>query len=372
MHRGTFPLAAAGTAALRFSLGRWRGVLVILIPLAVALKLSGGHPVLTFASAALALAPLASMLGDATEQLAAHIGSAAGGLLNATLGNLTELIFGIVALAGGHVEVVKASLTGSILGNLLLVFGVAAFVGSLGREKLKFNRAAVGANTTMLSIATIALGMPSVFQWLRLPRHAPGEVSGGQLSLAVAAVLLVIYTASLFFMLHTHRSLFRGRIATTPVIGCTTALVILAATAGLIVFVSQILVGEIEFVARSMHWTELFIGLVIVGVLGNAAEHSSAVMLACRDQMDLSLQIAVGSGAQIALFIAPLLVVMSRAWRPESLVFHPLEIGAILVSVGVVTVASIDGETNWFEGLQLIGAYVILAAFFYFLPPLAG
>jgi Ca2+:H+ antiporter len=361
--------SSSWNAALRFSVGRWRGVLLILVPVAVTLKLGGGHPILTFASAALALAPLASLLGDATDQLAAHVGSAAGGLLNATLGNLTELVFGTVALANGHVEVVKAAVTGSIVSNLLLVFGLAAFVGSLGREKLKFNPAAVGANTTMLTIAAIALGTPSVFQWLRLARLAPGEVRVGQLSLS-AAVLLAIYTASLFFMLYTHRGLFRGRVAATPVIGRNVALVILAAAAGFIAVASQILVGELEFVTRSMRWSELFIGLVIVAVLGNAAEHCSAVMLARRDQMDLSLQIAVGSGAQVALFVAPLLVVMAWTWRRESLVFHPLEIAAILVSVGVVTVASIDGETNWFEGLQLIGAYAILAAFFYFLPPL--
>jgi Ca2+:H+ antiporter len=347
-------------------------VLLLLVPAAFALKLAEGHPVLTFASAALALAPLASLLGDTTEQLAAHFGSAAGGLLNATLSNLTELVFGIVGLAGGHVEVVKAAITGSIIGNLLLVFGVAAFVGSLGRDKLKFNPAAVGANTTMLAIASIALAMPSIFQWLHPARVAPGEDRVGQLSLSAAAVLLVIYAASLFFMLRTHRSLFRGRVAATPAIGRNAALVILAATAALIAVASQILVSELEFITRSMGWTELFIGLVIVAVLGNAAEHSSAVMLARRDQMDLSLQIAVGSAAQVALFIAPLLVVMSRAWRPESMVFHPLEIGAVIVSVGVVIVASIDGETNWFEGLQLIGAYAILAAFFYFLPPLSG
>ena len=340
-------------------------MLLLLVPVAVILRLLGAHPVLTFACAAFSLVPLASLLGDSTEQIAAHIGSTAGGILNATFGNLAELVFGIVGLVGGHAEVVKAAITGSIISNLLLVFGVAAFVGSLGRDKLKFNPAAADANTKMLSIAVVALGIPSLFQrW-----NFPGV---GQLSIAAAAILLVIYAASLVFMLHTHRSLFHGRVAASPVIGRKAALVILAITAGLVAVVSQILVSQLEFITRSTGWTELFIGLVIVAVLGNAAEHSSAVMLARRDQMDLALQIAVGSGAQVALFIAPLLVVLSLVWRPQPIVFHPLEIGAILVSVGVVTVASLDGETNWFEGLQLIGAYAILTVFFYFLPPLSS
>lgn len=335
--------------------------MLLLVPAAIVLRLAGAKPLVTFAAAALALVPLASLLGDATEQLAAHVGSAAGGLLNATLGNLPELVFGIVGLADGHTEVVLASITGSVIGNLLLVFGVASFIGSLGRDKLNFNPAAVGANTKMLAIAVVALGIPSLFQSLHL-----GSV--GQLSLAAAAILLTIYAASLLFMLRTHRNLFRGRPALQPEIGRGAALVVLVLTAGLIAATSQILVSELKFITRLTGWTELFIGLVIVAVLGNAAEHSSAVMLARRDQMDVSLQIAVGSGAQVALFIAPLLVVLSCIWQPHSMVFHPLEIGAMLVSVGIVTVATIDGETNWFEGLQLIGCYAMLAVLFYFLP----
>jgi len=252
------------------------------------------------------------------------------------------------------------------------VFGVSAFVGGLGRDRLKFNPAAVGANTKMLTIAAIALGIPPIFQRLHFAGVAPGEPRVAQLSISVAAVLLVTYAASLVFMLHTHRSLFHGRVAATLAIGRNAALVVLTLTAGLVALISQILVNQLEPITRLTGWSELFIGLVIVAVFGNAAEHSSAVMLARRDQMDVSLQIAIGSSAQVALFIAPLLVVMSRVWLPESMVFHPLEIGAILVSVGVVTVATIDGETNWFEGLQLIGAYAILVVFFYFLPPLGG
>jgi len=366
MHRDSW------ITALRFSLAGWRGPALVLIPVAIVLSVTAMHPILTFTCAALALVPLASLLGDSTEQLGAHVGATAGGLLNATAGNLPELVFGMIALADGHAAVVRATVVGSIIGNLLLVFGLAAFAGSLGREKLRFSPAAADANTKMLTLAALALGTPSLFHHLHWGGSAASDARLGQLNIWAAAVLLVVYAASLIFMLHTHHSLFRGQSIVTPVIGRSAALAILILAAGLVAVISQVLVGGLESITRSTGWTELFIGVVIVAVLGNAAEHASAIVLARRGQMDLSLQIAVGSGAQVALFIAPLLVVVSRLWLPHCMVFHPLEIGAILVSVGVVTVATIDGETNWFEGLQLIGAYVILAAFFYFLPPLTN
>jgi Ca2+:H+ antiporter len=355
--------------AIRFSLGQWRISIAFLLPAAVLFQAFHLHPLVVFGTAALALVPLASLLGEATEELAGHVGAAAGGLLNATLGNLTELIIGVIALWDGHIEVVKASITGSIIGNLLLVFGLAAFVGGLRHEKLSFNRDAVGANTAMLFLAVVALVMPALFQLSVFGTLQSSGTKIERLSLWTAAVLLVSYFSSLIFMFRTHRSIFRGETHASGRIGRNTALLVLVATSALTAVASDILVGQIEFVTRSLGWTELFVGLVIVATVGNAAEHSAAVMMARKDKMDLALNIAVGSSAQIALFVAPLLVVLSQT-RPSamSLVFHPLEIAAVILSVGAVTVASMDGETHWFEGLQLLGVYAILAVFFYFLP----
>ncbi len=355
--------------ALRFSLGNWRISILFVIPAAVAFKALQFHPVLVFAAAALAIVPLASLLGDATEDLAGHVGPAVGGLLNATLGNATELIIAFLALRSGHIGVVKASITGSIIGNLLLVFGLSVLVGGWGREKQTFSRVTVGANTSMLFLAVVALVMPALFGLAVFGKLQEAGETIERLSFWTAAVLLLSYFASLVFSLRTHRSLMGGETHHPPALRRGVSVTLLAAATALIAVASEILVGEIEAVTRSLGWTELFVGLVIVATVGNAAEHSTAVMMARKDKMDLALNISIGSSTQIALFVAPLLVVASQFMSSRmSLVFHPLEIGAVIFSVGVVTLISQDGETNWFEGLQLLGVYVILGMSFYFLP----
>jgi Ca2+:H+ antiporter len=357
------------TDALRFAFFGWRLSIAFLLPAAVFSKALHLSPLLTFGAAALALVPLANLLGDVTEQVAGHAGIVAGGLLNATLGNLAEVVVGLVALWNGHTEVVKASLAGSIISNLLLVVGLAAFVGGLGREKLCFSSAAAGANTLMLFLAVVALVMPALFQLSAFPSLGPGRLGIERLSLWTAGVLLIVYGCSLVFMFRTHRRLFGAARHARPVLTRSAALGVLVGAALLTAVASQVLVSHIESLTRTLGWTELFIGLIIVAIVGNAAEHSAAVMLARKDQMDLALNIAIGSSAQIALFVAPLLVLVSKARPPAmSLVFHPLEIAGVIISVGVVTLASIDGETNWFEGVQLLAVYAILAVFFYFLP----
>lgn len=355
--------------AVRFSLGNWRISILLLLPGAVALEAFHAHPLTIFGAAALALVPLASLLGSATEELSGHVGPALGGFLNATLGNATELIIAFLALHSGHIEVVKASITGSIIGNLLLVFGLAVLCGGVGREKQTFNRTAIGANTSMLFLAVVALVMPAIFDLAVFGRlEATGETIE-RLSFWTAVVLLLSYFASLVFTFRTHKDVFRGGGHHAPTLPRRSAIAILVVATVLIAVASEILVGQIEFVTKSLGWTELFVGLVIVATVGNAAEHSTAVLVARKDQMDLALNIAVGSSTQIALFVAPLLVVASQFMAaPMSLVFHPLEIAAVILSVGVVTLVSQDGETNWFEGLQLLSVYVILCVFFYFLP----
>lgn len=354
---------------LALSLGGWRASILVLLPAALLLRSVYPRPLLAFAAAALALVPLASLLGDATEQLAGHAGAAAGALLNATFGNVTELVFGLIALAKGHAQVVKASLTGSIIGNLLLVFGLSAVIGGLRYPTMYFSRAAVGANTSMLFLAVVGLAMPALYQLSTQGTAKAGTAVINHLSLLTALVLLASYLCSFIFIFRTHRSLFRGAELGAPRVSRTTALVTMTGATALIALASEILIGEIEPVTSRLGWTELFVGIVIVAALGNAAEHSAAIIMARRNQMDLALGISIGSSAQIALFVAPLLVVISQ-WLPSpmSLVFNPLEIAGVIISVVVVTVASADGETHWFEGVQLLAIYAILAVFFYFVP----
>ncbi len=357
------------TEALRFSLRGWRLSILLVVPAAVVFRAFHFHPAVIFGAAALALIPLASLAGDATEELAGRVGPALGGLLNATLGNLTELIVAFLALWSGHTGVVKASLSGSIISNLLLVFGLSVLVGGWGREKQTFSRVAVGAATSMLFLASVAMVMPALFDWAVFGTLRESGHVIERLSFYTAVVLLLSYFAGLFFAFRTHRRLFGGNGRYQPSLPLAVALVVLAAAAALIALTSEILVSQIDSVTRSLGWSELFVGLVIVAAVGNAAEHSSAVMMACRDKMDLALNIAVGSATQIALFVAPLLVLVSPLSHfPMSLVFHPLEIAAVILSVGVVTLVATDGETNWFEGFQLLSVYVILVVFFYFLP----
>ncbi|MGH9406518.1 MAG: calcium/proton exchanger [Terriglobia bacterium] len=358
-----------GNTTRAFLLGGWKASIIPLVAAAVVFQLLKLNPVLVFAVAALALVPLSALIGQATEELAGHTGATAGGLLSATLGNITELVFGIVAVWGGQTEIVKASITGSIIGDLLLVFGLAALAGGIGREKLSFSRFAAGANLSMLFLAVVGLVMPALFQ---LTVYGSLPASGARierLSLWTAAVLLFSYLASLLFTFRTHRALFRISPGKAPAVSKRTAVTALAVATALTAVASDVLVRQVGATTRSLGWTYLFVGLVIVAIAGNATEHSTAILMARHDQMDLALNVAVGSSIQIALFVAPILVVISQ-FRPApmSLVFHPLEIAAIILSVGVVALVSIDGETHWFEGLQLLGVYLILAVFFYYLP----
>jgi Ca2+:H+ antiporter len=360
----------SGSGVLRWSLGGWRVSILILLPGVVVLDLLHLHPVLVFGVAALSLVPLASLLGEATEELAGHLGSGVGGFLNATLGNAAELIIGFLALRAGHTEVVKASLTGSIIGNLLLVFGGAVLIGGMGREKQTINRATVGANTSMLFLAVVALVMPALFELTVFGKLEEHGAVIETLSFWTAAVLLVCYFASLIFTFRTHRNLFRSADhARVPELSRGAAISVLAGATLMVVVASEILVGQLGYVTKSLGWSELFVGLVIVAIVGNAAEHSTAIMMARKDKMDLALNIAVGSSTQVALFVAPLLVVASQLMPSHmSLVFHPLEIAAVIFSVGIVILIGQDGETNWFEGLQLLSVYAILAVFIFFLP----
>ncbi len=355
----------------RTHLGSLRPSLLLLaaIPAAVALKLLApeSHTVI-FAASAVAILPLAGYIGRATETLAARLGSGVGGLLNATFGNAAELIIGALALRHGLTDLVKASLTGSIIGNVLLVFGLCALVGGIKHRPVqRFNRTAAGLGTTMLLLSAIGLTVPAVFHFLA---KASGSEVDLTLDTEIAVVLLLTYIASLVFTLKTHRGLYasdqNGHV--TGSIWPAVAM-LCGATIG-VAWMSELLVGSVSEAARALGMSELFIGVVIVAIAGNAAEHYSAVQMAARNQMDVAIGIAIGSSTQIALFVAPTLVFLSYAISPApmDLLFTVFELVAVGIAVLTITLIAHDGETHWMEGVQLLAVYMILALGFYFLP----
>jgi Ca2+:H+ antiporter len=319
-----------------------------------------------FVASALAIVPLAKWMGTATEELSARSGPGIGGLLNATFGNATELIIALFAIQAGLLEVVKASITGSIIGNILFVLGLAMLVGGWNRECQKFNQTVAGAQAAQLALGTIALIVPAVFT------AAFGATSGRELIDAefTAALLLLSYALSLLFSLRTHAHLFAAEAAQEcgevwPV--RKSVLVLAAATLG-VAIMAETLVYSVEGVTHTLGWSELFVGVILIPIIGNAAEHLTAVTVAAKDKMDLSLGIALGSSTQIALLVTPLLVFASLLLgHPMDLLFRPVELVAIASSVLIANIISLDGESNWFEGTQLLIAYGLLAvAFFVF------
>jgi Ca2+:H+ antiporter len=355
------------------NIGSLRSLLVLLcaVPAAAALKfLAPEHHTAIFAASAIAILPLAGYIGRATEILAGRLGGGLGGLLNATFGNAAELIIGALALRRGLTDLVKASLTGSIIGNVLLVFGLCAFVGGIKHPPVqRFNRTAAGLGSTMLLLSAIGLTVPAVFHFLA---RASGSGSAADLTLdtEIAVVLLVTYVASLVFTLKTHRNLYASDRDehSTESIGPALGMLV-GATIG-VAWMSELLVGSVAETARALGMSELFIGVVIVAIIGNAAEHYSAVVMAARNQMDVAISIAVGSSTQIALFVAPTLVFLSYliAPAPMDLLFTVFELVAVGIAVLTITLIAHDGETHWMEGVQLLAVYMILALGFYFLP----
>jgi Ca2+:H+ antiporter len=325
-----------------------------------------------FLSAAVSLVPLAGMIGLATEQLARRSGPAWGGFLNATFGNAAELIIAIVALHQGHVALVKASITGSIVGNLLLVLGLSFFVGGVGRRCQTFHRTAALNTVAMLFLAVVALVMPAVFD-LSLYGSVTARPPGlAKLSFGSAIVMIVAYAGSLVYGFTSNCDLFRSAPELHDherTMEASQAIGLLAFGTVLTTIQAELLVGALEPALARFGFTEMFVGVIVVAIIGNAAEHYSAVVAAYRDQMTLAVEISVGSSAQIALLVAPAVVLYSFALgAPMSLLFHPFEIAAIALSVLATVIVVVDGESNWVEGLQLVSVYLILALAFYFVP----
>ena len=353
----------------------------VFIPAAIALELAHADPVLVFAAAALGVIPCAAVMGEATEAIAARTGPGIGGLLNVTFGNAPELIIAFFALNKGLQEVVKASIVGSIIGNILLVMGAAMVVGGLPREKQTFSRTAANAQSAMLMLALAALIFPAIFQLIHgggLPGVGEERVDFGSdletLSLCVAIVLLISYVLGLIFSLKTHRAVFNPYDASAEEEeeehhwAVRQAAIYLALSAVAVGVMSEILVGSISEASEDIGLSEFFVGVFIVAIVGNAAEHWVAVLVAAKDKMDLAVNIAIGSSAQIALFVAPVLVLLSFVIGPDpmALVFNGYEIGALLFAVLIANLVTQEGESNWFEGVQLLALYAVLGLVFYF------
>ncbi|MGB9928526.1 MAG: calcium/proton exchanger [Methanosarcina sp.] len=337
-------------------------ILLIFVPLTLFAEYMHFSPIGIFILASLAIIPLAKFIGESTEEISAHTGPALGGFLNATFGNATELIISIFALQAGLTDMVKASITGSIIGNLLLILGMALFLGGLGKDQQEFNTTAARTNASTLFLATAAIVMPVVFV---LTSDNPSPALVETLSIAVSVIMAVSYLASLLFSLYTHKHLYTADTGECEV--CIArwtvkkSLVILFASTIAVAVMSEILVGSIEPLAESLGWTELFIGMIFVAIIGNAAEHVSAITIAMKGRMDLSLQIAIGSTTQIAMFVVPVLVFVSYFFEtPMNLIFTTFELACIVASVLIVKSIIEDGKSNWFEGLQLLGTYGIM------------
>jgi len=347
-------------------------LLLVLVPMALIVEVLHAPAPWVFAVSAVAIVPLAAFMGRATEHLAGRMGSGIGGLLNATFGNAAELIIALMALRAGLYDVVKASITGSIIGNILLVLGLAVLAGGIKHQRQTFNRTSAGIGATLLVLSAIGLVVPAIFHHLV---HGTAAARERQMSLEIAIVLFVIYLASLFFSLKTHRHLYTGEhvgndhAAAVDSWSVKKSVIVLAAATAGVALMSEALVGAVEATAKALGFTEVFVGVILVAIIGNAAEHSTAVLMAMKNQMDLAVNIAIGSSIQVALFVAPVLVFSSYAFgRPMDLVFSTFEVVAVTIAAGVATLVAMDGESNWMEGAQLLGVYAILGLAFYFLP----
>jgi len=352
--------------------------LLIFIPVTIALEhVEGMSAPVIFFSAALAIVPIAAMIVSATEQLAVRTGDAVGGLLNATFGNAPELIIALVALKAGYLEMVRASLVGAILANLLLALGAAFLLGGFRHHDQRFNPQATRAYSTMMFLAAVSLAVPSAFSRYFAPQ---GTIRQEQLlNLSIAGLLLLAYALYLFFSLKTHPGAFASIESAEEAHseeehwGVPRAVGTLVVASVLAAWMSEILVGAAENTGKALGMSQVFIGIVFLAIVGGAAESGSAIAMGRKNKMDLSVGIALGSCIQIALFVAPVLVIASYfiAPQPMDLSFNRAEIGSLLIAVLIGALVCGDGQSNWYKGIQLMTVYAIIALMFYFIPEIA-
>jgi Ca2+:H+ antiporter len=343
--------------------------LLLFIPIAIGARWLGASDLAVFALSALAIIPLSALLGDATEELSGHAGPLAGGIINASLGNLAELIIGVLALRAGMVDLVKASITGSILGNLLLVLGASQLAGGLRYQSQRFSRHLAGLNTSLLVIAVVGLVVPALFH---LSHPDPTHRLTVKMSEFVAALLVIGYALSLVYSMGTHKAIFAqgGEVASgehAPAWSLRRTVGMLVAVSAGLTWMSELLVGATQGAVAATGLSQFFVGIVLVPIIGNAAEHSSAVLMAMRNRMDLAIGIALGSTVQVALLVAPLLVFTGMVLgQPMDLAFTTFEVVSVALAVWIASVIVQDAESNWLEGAFLLLVYAVLGVAFYF------
>jgi len=343
--------------------------LLVFIPVSLAFSRMSIDKVWLFITSALAIIPLAGLVSSATEQLSRRAGPGTSGLINASFGNIPELIIGLFALKAGLIGVVKASISGSVLSNLLFALGASMFLGGINRDKQTFMRSTSGQGAALLFLAVIALIMPAVFD-LSVFGTFRGGIEVEDLSVIVAGVLLAIYVANLIFALTKGYSPTCANIESDqPEISIVSTLIILGAVTVLAAFESGLMVNSISAATKALGMTEFFVGIIIVPIVGNAAEQFTAISMAMKNRMDLAVSIAIGGSIQVALLLVPILVFASIfLGHPLSLVFNPFEIAGLALSIIIVSIVSLDGESNWLEGLELIAVYAVLGIVFFFVP----
>ena len=347
---------------------KYLNILLIFVPVTIAGKVMGLSDPLLFAFSSLAIIPLAGIMGKSTDSIACFCGQKIGGLLNATFGNATELIIAFIAMKEGLFDVVKASLAGSVIGNILLVLGLSMLAGGLKYKTQEFNKSSINMTASMLLLAVLGLSIPAIFTHT-LPEEALTSQLEG-LNIIIAVLMLVVYIMQFVFSFVTHRYLYEETVPNDeeekPGQSLPAAIGMLVASTVCIAILSEIFVGTIEPMADSAGLSKTFVGIILVPIIGNAAEHSSAVLMAMRNKMNAAAEIALGSSLQIVLFVVPVLILLSLFFTPMSIVFTPFELVAVTAAVLIANRVATDGESNWLEGLQLVTVYLMIGAAFFF------
>ena len=341
--------------------------LLIFIPISIVAKFMNASGTIMFILACGSIIPLAGLMGEGTEEISFYTGPKVGGFLNGTFGNATELIISFFALKNGLFEVVKSSIAGAVIGNVLLVIGASMLAGGLKYKTQKFNIKVNEVTSSMLLFAVIGLCIPALFTHSVDPSLLNTRYEG--LSIFVAVVMIIIYALSLVFSFSTHKYLYTNDESSeednNSKWSLKKAVIILVVSTIFVAIESEFLVGGIESITEKLGWSEFFVGIILIPIIGNAAEHSTAVTMALKDKMDVGLEIALGSSLQIILFVAPILIFISLFFTPMSIIFNPFELIALFASVIIANKVSHDGESNWLEGVQLLAVYLIIAASFF-------
>ena len=347
---------------------KYLNILLIFIPVTIAGKIFGLSDTMLFACSSLAIVPLAGLMGKSTDIISCFCGQKLGGLLNATFGNATELIIAFIAMKEGMVDVVKASLAGSVIGNILLVLGMSMLVGGVKYKMQEFNRNSINITASMLLFAVLGLSIPAVFTHTMPEGSLTTQYEG--LSVIIAVLMLLIYIMQFVFSFVTHRFLYEETMAdvgeSKPEMSLPASVAMLVISTVCIAVISEIFVGTIEPMAESAGLSKTFVGIILVPIIGNAAEHSSAIIMAMKNKMNAAVEISLGSSLQIILFVVPVLILLSLFFEPMSIVFTPFELVAVIASVLIANRVASDGESNWLEGLQLVAVYIMIGAAFFF------